>query len=122
MVRTVYDGKITLEFTGVQNLKTKTQIENFHFLVQNYAGKADLPLPKNWMSAFRQLITVLDEKKDTEQKSILFFDELPWLASRRSVFLEAFGFFWNNWASKNNVIVVICGSAASWMIKLKLCT
>ncbi|HFB99635.1 MAG TPA: ATP-binding protein, partial [Phaeodactylibacter sp.] len=48
---------------------------------------------------------------------IVFFDELPWLATKKSGFLRAFGFFWNNWASKNNVVVVICGSAASWMIE-----
>jgi hypothetical protein len=48
---------------------------------------------------------------------VVFFDELPWLASRRSGFLPAFEHFWNFWGSRqNDLIVVICGSAASWMI------
>lgn len=118
LIRSVYNGKIDLEFTGVQNTKTKAQIENFHFLLNDFAdNKSDLPLPKNWLEAFRQLITVLKNKRKIKRKRILFFDELPWLASRRSGFLAAFGFFWNNWASKNNILVIICGSAASWMIK-----
>ncbi|HRP55870.1 hypothetical protein [Agriterribacter sp.] len=41
---------------------------------------------------------------------------MPWIATARSGFLEAFGYFWNDWASRNNITVVICGSAAGWMI------
>ncbi len=37
--------------------------------------------------------------------------------THRSGFLNAFGFFWNSWAVKKNIVVVICGSAASWMIQ-----
>ena len=48
---------------------------------------------------------------------MVFFDELPWLDTHRSGFLNAFGFFWNSWAVKKNIVVVICGSAASWMIQ-----
>ena len=48
---------------------------------------------------------------------MVFFDEIPWLASRRSRFLDALDHFWNSWASRQpHLIVVICGSAASWMI------
>ena len=52
-----------------------------------------------------------------KQKIVLFFDELPWLATHKSGFLSAFGYFWNTWAVKQNLVLVICGSAASWMIK-----
>ena len=118
LVRMVLNNKIDLEFTGIQNTTSKPQIENFHFLLSEFAGdNFKLAVPQNWLGAFRQLISVLQKKKKHQQKFVLFFDELPWLASRRSGFLEAFGFFWNNWASKNNVLVIICGSAASWMIK-----
>jgi hypothetical protein len=27
------------------------------------------------------------------------------------------GYFWNSWASRQNIVLVICGSAASWMIR-----
>jgi len=40
-------------------------------------------------------------------------DEYP-----RSGFLGAFENFWNSWAStQKNLIVILCGSAAAWMIK-----
>ena len=49
---------------------------------------------------------------------MLFFDEFPWINTPKSGFLQAFEHFWNTWASKQkNLIVVICGSSASWMIQ-----
>ena len=117
LIRSVYQEKIDIEFTGVQNASRKEQLASFHFLIKRYAKSDSLKSPKNWLEVFHQLITVLDEKNNPNKKQILFFDELPWLATKKSGFLRALGFFWNNWASKNNIIVVICGSAASWMIQ-----
>ncbi len=118
LIRTAYNSKIDLEVTGVQNASYRAQLENFAFLAQQISkSKTDLPAPKSWLEAFRQLITILEDLKKVKRKRILFFDELPWLATPRSGFLAALGFFWNNWASKNNIVIVICGSAASWMIQ-----
>jgi len=118
LIRMAYDGLIDLEITGVQNASRKEQLENFSFLVNTYTNNKESQNPaKSWLDAFRQLIRILEKKKKIKRKRILFFDELPWLATRKSGFLAALGFFWNNWASKNNVVVVICGSAASWMIQ-----
>jgi uncharacterized protein len=57
------------------------------------------------------------EKKNKADRMVVFIDELPWLAAAKSVFLNGLSFFWNSWASKKNIVVVICGSAASWMIQ-----
>ena len=118
LVRSVYKGKIDLEFTGVQNAPRREQLDSFHFLLSQFSGNEQtLKQPKNWLEAFHQLITALGGKKKPKRKLILFFDELPWMATKKSGFLRAFGFFWNNWASKKNIVVVICGSSASWMIE-----
>ena len=45
-------------------------------------------------------------------RKVVFFGELPWLASAKSGFLPAFSWFWNSWAYDQRVVVVICGSAA----------
>jgi len=119
LVRSVFDKQIDLEFTGVQNATTQEQLKTFFFLIKKYANPSlSLIPPKTWLDAFFQLITVLEEAtKLSDKRRIIFFDELPWLATHRSGFLKAFGFFWNNWASKNNILLIICGSAASWMIQ-----
>lgn len=115
LVRSMFKNKIDLELTGVQNAELAEQLTTFFFHVQR-RSKTNLTKPKTWLAAFLQLITVLDEEEN-DRKRIIFFDELPWLATHRSGFLKAFGFFWNNWASKNNMLIIICGSAASWMIQ-----
>ncbi len=117
LVQTVYKNKIDFEITGIQDASRKEQLEHFSIALNLYTD-SPLPIqqPKTWLEAFRHLIIYLKSIRK-KKKRIVFFDEMPWLAGRRSGFLKAFGFFWNSWAVKNDVVVVICGSAASWMIR-----
>ncbi len=72
--------------------------------------------PTDWFAAFQMLRKEI-EKVPKNTKVILFFDELPWLSSARSMFLQALEHFWNRYLSgMPNVILIVCGSAASWMI------
>ncbi len=116
LIKEVYNQQILFEITGLQDTSLKKQLQHFSFTLSQYA-KNEMPMkdPTNWLEAFQLLVLYLD-KKGKKEKSIVFFDELPWLASRRSDFLTGLGFFWNSWAVNKNVVVVICGSAASWMI------
>lgn len=116
LIRETYKDHIQFEITGIQDANLEQQLQNFSNQLTDYS-KSALPLqtPSNWNEAFLQLKTFLEQLQSTK-KSVLFFDELPWLASQRSGFLQAFAHFWNNWASKQQLILVICGSAASWMI------
>ena len=117
LVQSVYAQNIAFEITGIQNASNREQLEHFS-IVLNLYSKSLLPIqtPKTWLEAFHLLIMYL-EKTAEGTKRVIFFDEMPWLAAHRSGFLNAFGFFWNSWAVKNKVVVVICGSAASWMIQ-----
>ncbi len=117
LIKNTYADRIAFEVTGVQNAGMTEQLQNFAFRVNNffYKGKAKLK-PKNWLDAFQMLILALEKQKYTE-KFVVFLDELPWFDSRKSGFLRALGFFWNSWCVDQNIVVVICGSAASWMIE-----
>lgn len=116
LIRAVYKDYINLEITGIQQSTQKEQLRDFAYqLSQAFNLRGKMPIPKDWTEAFRQLATILDKIRSTKKK-VLFFDELPWLASRKSGFLPALDHFWNTWASKRNIVIVICGSAASWMI------
>ena len=117
LIQSVYADKIRFETSGVQNASLKEQLNNFNFqLKKAFGDSAPDASPKTWQDAFFSLITCWEANPSVHQ-NILFFDELPWLASKKSGFLNALSFFWNTWAVKKNVIVVICGSAASWMIQ-----
>jgi len=70
---------------------------------------------EDWLEAFEQLTAYLSNKK--AEKRIIFIDELPWLDTPSSGFLPALEHFWNGWAStQSNLVLIVCGSAASWMI------
>jgi len=74
------------------------------------------PAPNNWLEIF-YLLTQELEKQNFKNKYVVFFDELPWMAGKRSDFISGFSYFWNSWASKQHIVIVICGSATSWMIE-----
>lgn len=69
----------------------------------------------NWLEAFHILAEYIVSQPDTK-KTVLFFDEFPWLDGPKSGFKTAFSHFWNRYASAENVLVIICGSSASYMI------
>jgi uncharacterized protein len=117
LIKTAYANQLDFEVTGVQNAPLSEQLQNFAFRINTtfYKGKVKLR-PRNWLDAFQMLILALENDKK-EGKRVIFFDELPWFDSRKSGFIRALGFFWNSWAVNQNVVVVICGSAASWMIQ-----
>lgn len=106
-----YFGKFAVEFTGTKDLPAKQQLANF-------ATALGTPkTPANWQEAFLLLRKKL-ERSRSNRKQVVFFDELPWIASRRSGFLSAFEHFWNSWGSRqDHLLFVVCGSAAAWMIR-----
>lgn len=119
LINQIYQKHIVFSISGTQNTPLKEQLGNFAYLLNEYANpKIAYKTPTSWQEAFQMLITYLKEKTTkTKKKTVVFFDELPWLATPRSGFLRGFSFFWNNWAVRQNIVVVICGSAASWMIQ-----
>jgi AAA+ ATPase superfamily predicted ATPase len=117
LIKKTYQDQIIFEITGLQNAPVKRQIAHFSFtLSQQSQGSAPQKEPNNWLEAFQQLVLYLNTLPKTGKK-VVFFDELPWLATAKSGFLTGLGFFWNSWAVQQNIVVVICGSAASWMIQ-----
>ena len=118
LVRSVYAEEMVFELEGVQNKSKASQLQNFAFRLQLAKGETnELAIPKDWMTAFHRLIMYLESVLDPAKKSVVFIDELPWLATHKSDFLTGFGYFWNSYASKKNLVVVICGSATSWIIR-----
>ncbi len=118
LIRQTYQPHIAFEVTGLQNSNNAGQLQNFSTQLTAFS-KSPVPLkiPADWMEAFSMLADFLDGQTKSKKKRIVFFDELPWMAGHKSKFLMAFGWFWNSWAVKRNIVVVICGSAASWMIQ-----
>lgn len=106
------------EFTGTKGASTKEQLRNFtNKFTSTFRFGVSIPPLSNWTEAF-EILQKEVEQSDPDQKTILFLDELPWMASPKSGFLSALEYSWNSYLSKKkNVLLIVCGSAASWMIK-----
>ena len=109
-----YKDNLVFAFTGTQDADTENQLEKFRNKLTQSTSR-EIEVIKNWAQAFNHLSAYLKRSRK-KKKPVVFFDEFPWIASRRSNFLQEFSYWWNDWASKQNIVVVICGSAASWMI------
>ena len=114
LIRETFGYKFTFQHTGLAKGNTKEQLFSFAISLRD-AGYDDCPIPKSWLEAFSLLSTYL--KNSTDEKKIVFLDELPWMDTARSNFISAFEHFWNGWASaRKDIVLIICGSATSWII------
>lgn len=118
LIRSFYKHQLVFETTGLYRANTKEQLKQFSATLHRKSRSQKTEEPANWMAAFLQLQHYLDKLNNTRQKKVIFLDEFPWMATARSMFLPAFEHFWNNYCSRRqDLIVVICGSAASYMIQ-----
>ncbi|MDN3656167.1 ATP-binding protein [Ferruginibacter paludis] len=117
LIKNFYGPQMIFSCTGLLNGTTKAQLFNFSRQLESWFPDKKIAFaPATWQEAFLQLKDCIVSVKHNNKK-VIFFDELPWLESHKSNFLSFFGYFWNNFAvSRPDIIVVICGSAASWII------
>jgi len=116
LIREHFKQTLCFELTGTKDGPLKDQLANFR---EELARRERRPrdVPRSWQEAFQQLADHLKRRRG-RRKRVVFLDELPWLAGPRSRFLPALDYFWNDFLSRDRrYILVICGSAASWMIK-----
>ena len=91
------------------------QLQHFYHSLLDY-GLCDASEPGNWMDAF-YLLEKLLKQKDDGSRQVVFLDELPWMDTPRSGFVTALEGFWNNWGChRKNLMLVVCGSASSWIL------
>ena len=118
LIRKAYNNDFAFQLTGLANVSMKHQLSQFHAALTKYAAKSNWqPAPaSDWFIAFRQLADYL-EKLPSEEKKVVFLDELPWLDTKNSKFLSGLEHFWNSWASaRDDIVLIVCGSAAAWML------
>ena len=115
LIRKIFSRQFTFQYTGIYNIPNREQLTEFYksMVSQGLPEKTDPP--KNWFEAFRLLEKLISRSR--KAKKVIFIDELPWMDAPNSKFLSAFENFWNGWASaRNDVLLIICGSATSWII------
>ena len=115
LVREMFDGRFTFVHTGKSEGSLRVQLHHFHQSLTAFSA-ARLAKPKSWDDAFGALKKVI--AASPESRKVVFIDELPWMDTPSSGFLSALDSFWNEWASvRKDILLIVCGSAASWMVK-----
>ena len=114
LVRSFFDDKFSFYCTGLAKGSRKQQLKNFGKQISEYTGQAFAP--EDWFEAFNALKGIISRSR--QRKKVVFLDEVPWMDTQKSEFKQALDLFWNGWGMMQpNLLFIVCGSAASWMVK-----
>lgn len=124
LVSEVYSGKIVFSVVGTyikdgdknQETYRRLQLDHFYDALRLSGLDATSSKPANWREAFFMLRQLLEGIRS--RRKVILIDELPWLAGpQSSEMIAELGYFWNSWADcQRNIVLVVCGSATSWML------
>ncbi|MDR2448353.1 MAG: AAA family ATPase [Prevotellaceae bacterium] len=114
LIRQMFEKEFIIDLVGLANANTEKQLLNFNLSI-NHSDNQEFDLAENWLDAFEQLRKVVEQSQ--KERKIIFIDEIPWLDTPHSGFLTALEHFWNSWAcSRNDLMLIVCGSATSWIV------
>ncbi len=116
LIKNVYEQNLIFYHTAKSNSGIQVQLSNWGDSINTYSNsKKEIATPVSWANAFKQLKQLITQSK--KKKKVIFIDEIPWLDTANSDFLPSLEHFWNSWcAHQNEVLLVVCGSASSWII------
>ncbi len=116
LIKNSFDYTFDFYVTGIANVNTQKQLINFYNALPNtFVEQQNIALPQHWFDAFNILKQYIQQIKAPKKK--IFIDELPWMDTAKSDFIPALEHFWNSWAvDQKDIILIVCGSAAAWMV------
>lgn len=124
LIREYFEDSFAFKHTALSPFELKeinpdvlyrAQLSEFQKSLIRYGLSVTEPI-KDWFEAFDRLRELI-ESKNPKQKQIVFIDEMPWLDTPRAGFISAFEHFWNDYgAGKHNLLLIVCGSATTWML------
>ena len=116
LIRETFAGRFAFQHTGLANAAKSDQLREFKESLRS-AGMRITKTPKTWYEAFGLLQEHLGHLP--HGKKVVFIDELSWLDTPKSSFVSALEHFWNGWATareEKDIVLVVCGSATSWLM------
>jgi AAA+ ATPase superfamily predicted ATPase len=116
LVRETFNYQFCFQHTGVAKGTLRQQLTAFRNSL--VAAGLKCAVPKTWIDAFELLKMLINQAP--EGKKVLFIDELPWMDTPKSNLICALENFWNGWATarkEKDIVLIVCGSATSWISK-----
>ena len=116
LIKEFYEDELFFKTSGLANSNMKSQLKAFYEDMIDAGLPRQESLPSDWLDAFSLLRTLI-RQSDSSKRKVILLDELPWMDTPKSGFLSALEHFWNVWGSeRNDLVLVVCGSATSWMM------
>lgn len=108
--------KPSLSFEGLESVDTQAQLKQvMHDIVgqtrDQYLSSVQF---ESWASVFDYLTAYFARQ---ENKTVLFMDELQWLAVNRTLLVSLIKKYWDKQWKNQNVMLILCGSVSSYMAK-----
>jgi AAA+ ATPase superfamily predicted ATPase len=109
----------TFSFEALEDDNTPAQLSHF---TRQLSRQMNEPLLeeidfKDWDRAFDYFTRNVLAKKDEKAKYVIFLDELQWMAVGKNALVGLLKFYWDNHWKQYNVMLILCGSVSSFMIK-----
>lgn len=117
LIRETFNYQFTFQHTGMAKTGKKGQLTAFRDSLRSY-GLTGCNTPKTWIEAFAQLKKLIE--RAPSGKKVIFIDELPWMDTAKSGMTNTLENFWNGWATaraEKDIVLIVCGSATSWITK-----
>ena len=116
LVRSYFQDTYTFHFVGRYRKKKAEQLEAFRQELVRCTGNEHIPEIVTWKEAFCELQKYLERSSD--ERKIIFLDEIPWMDRYGNELIGELDDFWNTWVTnRDDIVLIACGSATSWMRK-----
>ena len=114
LIKEAFNYSFAFQHSGLAKGDKRMQLDEFANSLERQGMRSKRRI-KSWSDAFFALENGLERLP--EGKKVVFLDELPWMDTAKSNFVPALDHFWNGWCSfRKDVILVVCGSATSWIV------
>lgn len=116
LIEKFMEGKPQLHFEGLEKMPTKGQVKQFS---SDMSQQIHDPLLQGvtfdgWVPVFEYLTKYFANQPT---KTIFFMDEFQWLSANQSKLVSLIKSYWDRFWCKQNVMLILCGSVSSFMIK-----
>lgn len=116
LIRETFNYQFCFQHTGIAKGTLRQQLTAFRNSL--VAAGMKCTIPKTWIEAFELLKQLIHHAP--AGKKIIFIDELPWMDTPKGNLIGALENFWNGWATarrEKDIVLIVCGSATSWISK-----
>ena len=106
-------------FEAIEGERTRGQISHFVDCLKRQVSDSTLEHVNftRWEHVFSYITERIIERAVKTERIVLFLDELQWMSAGRSRLVSILKYYWDNHWKNKNIMLILCGSVSSFMIK-----